>query len=78
MVHEVGHPWDRLGLDSGRFQLVDESPVDLSRRWDGEIRRVILVEHEAHMDAALDGGLKRAEDRGARTCVEAQIVDRNI
>src|SRR6266852_3555477 len=38
----------------------------------------VLVQPEAHVHAALDGGLKRPQHDRARPCVEPQVVDRDI
>src|SRR4029077_3682947 len=77
-MHQVGDARNRLGLDSERFQLVDESPIDLSGRRDREVSRMVLVEHQAHPHTTFDGVRKRSEDGRSGTSGQPQIVDGDV
>jgi hypothetical protein len=39
---------------------------------------VILIEHQAHMDPPLDGGLKSSERCGPWSVRQPQVVDRDV
>src|SRR5581483_6687206 len=59
-------------------QAIDEGPVDLRRRRDGDGLGVVLVEDQPHRDAARDGAVEGCEQRLRRRSVEAQVVDRDV